>query len=1209
MNKKYRKLIKLVFLVLLILILLKIAFDDSKIKISYALDTSSLFIVDAKPIKIIDSPMALAGNQFWSNNYNYKISSQITIASGSSLSIQNGTNIEIINNGSFSINGGVLNISSPDSDFVGTSTNNRPTDFLSGINNYSNNEIGLSVLDNIFASPVYKSSNILSTEINVIGSGYSHIFSVNNSGILNVRKTNIKGVAGNNTNRTIVGLYKSSKINLFETNINSIETRGTEFFYADNSSRVVLYKTNVTGFVGTDFADIFSSASLDIFRSNLSGIIADTAINLFSGGILNFQKSEISAVPINADSVSSGICISAYDNTTINVSTSDIGPCFIAFHILNSGNFKINQNNISGNSDSVFSINSHIDLSNNWWGSRAGPKTVDLSSLSDDYSDTDYIRAIKNQNAIEKYGDAVLSTMPFSPVPFRESTCCSSVLFIPGLQGSRLYKKGFLGVENQLWEPNRNKDVESLFLNSSGQPLDSSIYTKDIIAKTNFFGPLGALDIYQSIVDILSKEKADGNISDFQTLPYDWRKLPSDITSSGIKTDSYILMLKDKIKEMASKSSSGKVIIVAHSYGGLLAKYLAEQMEKDGEDDKIESIVLVSTPEYGTPQSIPSMFYGDNEDLLGGLILSQNNAKSLAKNMPSAYMLLPSSNYFSQSDGVNNQKNLINFDNWAYSHFGLTYTKADSFPIMSDSLKKIFSVNNIVFNNAENEHNLIDNYSANLSGKTYSILGVGVPTLSGITYIKPKCRGFFFCTPSSLPEFTRKYSLMGDGVVIAHNLAARSGSVFTVDIGKENEVRKTMLVYYKESPIDHKDVFRSSGVKDVLHAIISRSKKESQGSNSFGELSNPYVSYVSGSLSKPGPILGSYGDSSVLSNISKISEDASNSDFVQRFNNSKVLIAEAYGPIILKTNFKEESDISNKPFSQLDLTNRIVNTKSYVDNNRTGIVSVISCEYFNCLPTSVYTSTLGTSSSTYMSAFNTNVFGQGGGVGNAQIVTRVDDTEMIYPIISVTPSTNLDINYSTTTIAIDNNADGVIDRTITPIQINQSSSTSSTTGTIGDGGSVGTSTGSLPVIGSDSIEDLFTKARLRIQAFASSSISASTSISSTSSSTSSSYYLANKYIEKLNIAERKYQKVGVLQSLNLLNNFYDGLESNMSVISDLINTYNKTQDFYALNNFLGTSQRVLFLTERQKNIRDEILVYAEIHNVYSELIQKLGTNL
>ena len=148
-----------------------------------------------------------------------------------------------------------------------------------------------------------------------------------------------------------------------------------------------------------------------------------------------------------------------------------------------------------------------------------------------------------------------------------------------------------------MWEPNRNKDVESLFLNSNGQPKDSSIYTRDIIAKTNFFGPLGPIDIYQSLVDLLSKEKTDGNISDFQTLPYDWRFLPSDILSSGIKTDSYTVNLKNKIREMAKNAPSGKVIIVAHSYGGLLAKSLMEDLEKEGEDSIIESIVLVSVPE------------------------------------------------------------------------------------------------------------------------------------------------------------------------------------------------------------------------------------------------------------------------------------------------------------------------------------------------------------------------------------------------------------------------------------------------------------------------------------------------------------------------------------------------------------------------------------------------------------------------------------
>lgn len=782
--------------------------------------------------------------------------------------------------------------------------------------------------------------------------------------------------------------------------------------------------------------------------------------------------------------------------------------------------------------------------------------------------------------------------------------------------------------------------MESLFLNSIGVSVDSNIYTKDIILKTNFFGPIGSIDIYQSLINLLSKEKTDGNINDFQTLAYDWRLLPSNILSSGIKTDSYTVMLKDKIKDMAKKSPSGKVIIIAHSYGGLLAKSLLEDLEKEGSEDLIESVSLVSVPEYGTPQSIPSIFYGDNQDLLGGLILSKTTAMGLGRNMLSAHLLLPSSLYFSNSDDVYNQKNIINFDNWVASRLASGGEVIDSQGEMVDFLKnkniisKNFNVNSFVFDKATAEHDLIDNYSSNLSSKTYSILAVGIPTLSGLTYVRPRCRGLFYCSPTSIgsPDFTRKYSLMGDGVVIAHNLATRSGSVFTVDVGKENEVKKTASMFFREDPIAHKDVFRSSGVRDILHAILSRSKQESQSINSFSALVNPYVSYVSGVLSKPGPILGSYGDSSVLAGvlagilpgILKINEGATDSDFVERFNNSKVLVAEAYGPVVLKTNYQSIADLQNKPFDQLNLENRIVNYTNYSDGNRVGVVSVVP------VVSGGGGSGSGGGNINFGGLSGTNIFAQGSGVGIAQIVTKIDDTEIIYPNISVTPSTDIDINYSTTTIYVDNNSDGAIDKRIVPIQINVGTSTGSSTGTSTDVANLSTS--------SDPIGELFDIARARIRAYVGGGnvgsgggggiggVSASTSsLQSTSSAplatssalfatssthlATSSVYLANKYIEKLDIAQRKYQKLGVLQSLTLLKSFYGSMESNMNTISNLILMYNKQQGFYSMNNFLSNNKKVLFLTGRQQEMREEILVYIEIHDAFSALTQGLGRGL
>jgi hypothetical protein len=1204
MNKRYNLLVKLA---VLILIITSIVFDADVVRAASGGAPDG----GTKLIKVIDTPFIITDHQFWPADYEYKVSAVVTISSGSSLSIENGAVVDIIDNGSFYVNGGVLNIGSetiakkanydfdPISNPFKISTSG---DILYSLNLLSSATLSasssLAIIDGLYSSSPYKVLGLLSTQISISGSGYENLFYINNAGVVNGRKIDIQGPAGVDLQRTLVGLYKKSKINLFETNINNIKIEGSNAFYS-NDSRAVLYRTNINNYSGNTFADIFKNSILAVHRTKINDVKINSGINVFSGSVLNFQKSSISAKPLSLSSFSSGTCIEGFSNTTLNVLGSDIGPCFIGFNLSGNGNFKINQNNFSSNGDVVINFSPFSDFKDNWWGNASGPKSTDLSTLgsNDNYTADDYANVIRNQNGIEDYSQGVIS-IPFSAVPFKESSpCCSSVLFIPGIQGSRLYRNGVLGTENQLWEPNRNADVESLFLNSNGISLDTRIYTRDIITKTNFLGPVGSIDIYQSLVDLLFREKADGNIADFQTLSYDWRFLPSDILISGIKMNSYTLMLKNKIKEMADKSPSGKVIVIAHSYGGLLAKALMEDLEKEGNDSLIESSVLVSVPEYGTPQSIPAILYGDNQDLLGGLILTKKTAVGLARNMSSVHLLLPSNSYFTESSGAYNQKNIISFDDWTVSQFKLGASKVDSFPLLNGFLKNKninFSMNDFVLNKANSEHDSIDNYSSALSGKTYSIVPVGIPTLAGMNFIKPKCRGLLFCFTNNvvLPDFTRKYSLMGDGVVVAHNLAERTGSVFTVDIGKENEVKKTAPAFFREDPIAHKDIFRSSGVRDIVHAILSRSKKEGDMVNSFGLLSSPYVSYVSGSLSKPGPILGSYGDSSVLSGISKISDDASDSDFVNRFNNSKILIVDAYGPIILTPNFQTIADLQNKPFDQLNLENRVVNYTNYSDGNRSGIVSV------------VYGGSSGGSEESQggVMGSNINFFGQGSAVGVAQIVTKMDGTEIIYPNISVTPATNIDINYSTTTISVDNNGDGLIDKGIKPIQIN----TSTTTGTSTDLGDS---------LNRESIDELFEKAKERIRYAVSTSSTSTLSVtiqvstSTISSFFSSSVYLADKYIEKIDIAKRKYQKTGVLQSLNILNSFYGILESNMDTVSKLILKYNKERNFYSLNNFLSTNKKVQTLSKRQTEIREEILLYIEIHDALSELIQGVGRGL
>ena len=97
MNKKYKLLAKLVFLIFLILIIAGIVLGENKVSaagleagsgISSGVTHSTASIL--KPVKIIDTPLTVLGNQFWDAGFDYQITAGVTIPASSSLSIGSG---------------------------------------------------------------------------------------------------------------------------------------------------------------------------------------------------------------------------------------------------------------------------------------------------------------------------------------------------------------------------------------------------------------------------------------------------------------------------------------------------------------------------------------------------------------------------------------------------------------------------------------------------------------------------------------------------------------------------------------------------------------------------------------------------------------------------------------------------------------------------------------------------------------------------------------------------------------------------------------------------------------------------------------------------------------------------------------------------------------------------------------------------------------
>ena len=96
-------------------------------------------------------------------------------------------------------------------------------------------------------------------------------------------------------------------------------------------------------------------------------------------------------------------------------------------------------------------------------------------------------------------------------------------------------------------------------------------------------------------------------------------------------------------------AGGNKVVIVGHSNGGLVAKALMRKLEREGNTDLVSKVIFVATPQLGTSEAVAAMLHGDFQGVPRwpfGFIVSKANARALGENMPDAYALLPSREYF-----------------------------------------------------------------------------------------------------------------------------------------------------------------------------------------------------------------------------------------------------------------------------------------------------------------------------------------------------------------------------------------------------------------------------------------------------------------------------------------------------------------------------------------------------------------------------------
>ncbi|OGZ07906.1 MAG: hypothetical protein A3C13_04525 [Candidatus Lloydbacteria bacterium RIFCSPHIGHO2_02_FULL_50_11] len=479
-----------------------------------------------------------------------------------------------------------------------------------------------------------------------------------------------------------------------------------------------------------------------------------------------------------------------------------------------------------------------IDATDNYWGDPSGPThPSNPGGTGDRVSDNVDFGNFTSCNPLATEGPDL---------------CVSNVLFLPGIEASRLYAYDdpncwFINCENQLWEPNRNDDVRKLYLDANGKSTAAfDIYTRDVIGEINVTGS----NIYKSFSTRMDNLKSEHIINDWEAVPYDWRLSLSDILSSGKKENGNISYNKatsspyiiQELRRLAATSKTGRVTIVAHSNGGLVAKKLTQLLGADA-PKLIDKMIFVAVPQVGTPAAIAASLHGYDQDHLFGLITLNSVARTFASTSPMLYHLLPSAGYFNDvrtpvvtfdpatlSDWATRYGENINSEITLRAFLTDSYGRADS---QSTDIARPIQLNDGLFSDAEVLHTNLDSWAPPPGVKLIQIAGWGVPkTVSGINYTQKTSQ---FCLPGAgcLPPSTSfetgmNFTIDGDGTVLIPSALWTSTSTgainYWVNLRAYNRDHfvNTLGGFFS---FDHSRILEVDGLNNFISDLLTNIKK------------------------------------------------------------------------------------------------------------------------------------------------------------------------------------------------------------------------------------------------------------------------------------------------------------------------------------------------------------------------------------------------
>lgn len=261
-------------------------------------------------------------------------------------------------------------------------------------------------------------------------------------------------------------------------------------------------------------------------------------------------------------------------------------------------------------------------------------------------------------------------------------------------------------------------DPQNLQFDADGKPREDTI-SKDVKA-VGFYDVPGGKNI-TDLSKFLQKNGYTKNSELFE-FAYDFR------FSAVYNAEK----LGELIKEIRAKNNDQPVDIIAHSFGGLIAKQYLSNSENAA---KIKQLIFVGTPHLGAPKALKALRYGDNLDVK---IIDGCKLKRVVHNLPGMFNLLPGKRYFTASgggyfedagdidgDGV---RGVLDFEKTTFNLINGKETRCLMKPsVDATPLNKLSE--NLLTEHAIKFHDDLDNWTKPANIRVSMIVGYNIPTL------------------------------------------------------------------------------------------------------------------------------------------------------------------------------------------------------------------------------------------------------------------------------------------------------------------------------------------------------------------------------------------------------------------------------------------------------------------------------------------------